>query len=213
MDTNWAAEHLQVIRTLMERATIYRRALAPMMFWAGTMGLIASILGCFLKIDAPRSFIGYWLAVAAITVVGTFLLVRREAFKEGDRFWSPPTRRVTEALLPPLMAGLIISGVLFFGVDGAEPKMARMIGMFWLPLGWIVLYGCAMHAAGFFMPRGIKLFGWLLILGGCVFFVAGIPDRVSRETYAHGLMGLFFGIMHLGYGMYLYFTEKRNNAT
>ena len=31
MEPNWAAEHLQVIRTLMERSALYRRALAPIM--------------------------------------------------------------------------------------------------------------------------------------------------------------------------------------
>ncbi|MDB6016752.1 MAG: hypothetical protein JWR19_1241, partial [Pedosphaera sp.] len=31
MKSDWAAEHLQTIRTLMERSAIYRRALAPVM--------------------------------------------------------------------------------------------------------------------------------------------------------------------------------------
>jgi len=25
---------------------------------------------------------------------------------------------------------------------------------------------------------------------------------------AHGIMGVFFGVLHLGYGIYLFFTEK-----
>ena len=29
MESGWATDHLQVIRTLMERAALYRRALAP----------------------------------------------------------------------------------------------------------------------------------------------------------------------------------------
>ena len=39
MESNWAAEHLQTIRTLMERSAIYRRALAPIMLFAGLTGL------------------------------------------------------------------------------------------------------------------------------------------------------------------------------
>ena len=42
--TDWAAENLQVIRTLMERSSIYRRALAPLMVVAGLGGLIMSYL-------------------------------------------------------------------------------------------------------------------------------------------------------------------------
>jgi hypothetical protein len=83
--------------------------------------------------------------------------------------------------------------------------------MFLLPLSWIVLYGCAIHAAGFFMPRGIRLLGWAFILGGCGLLALGIPD-LPRAHYAHGVMGFFFGALHLAYGTYLFSTEKRKNA-
>ena len=91
-----------------------------------------------------------------------------------------------------------------------QRDLAQVIGLAWLPLGWIVLYGCAIHAAGFFMPRGIKLFGWAFIAGGCALFALGLPN-VPLPLYAHGVMGLFFGLLHLAYGIYLYFTEKRKN--
>ena len=39
MQTDWAGENLQVIRTLMERASLYRRALAPIMLTLGALGL------------------------------------------------------------------------------------------------------------------------------------------------------------------------------
>src|SRR5438132_963526 len=119
MDTNWAAEHLQVIRTLMERSAVYRRALAPVMILNGVLGTA----------------------------------------------------------------------------------------------GWIILYGCGFHAAGFFMPRGMKVFGWALILGGCALLAIGIPDRYHRLEHSHAIMGFFFGLLHLAYGTYLYFTEKRRNET
>jgi hypothetical protein len=41
----------------------------------------------------------------------------------------------------------------------------------------------------------------------------GIPDWVGRLEYAHGIMGVFFGALHLAYGVYLYFTEQRRNET
>jgi len=63
------------------------------------------------------------------------------------------------------------------------------------------------------MPRGIKLFGWVFILGGCGLFALGTPDlpNLPRALYAHGVMGLFFGALHLAYGTYLFCTEKRKN--
>lgn len=75
----------------------------------------------------------------------------------------------------------------------------------------MILYGCAIHAAGFFMQRGIKLFGWGFIVCGCcvsVALAAGSP--VASSTAAHLVMGAFFGGMHLAYGAYLYFTERKN---
>ena len=44
METNWAAEHLQVIRTLMERSALYRRALAPVMLVSGVLGTGAAVV-------------------------------------------------------------------------------------------------------------------------------------------------------------------------
>ena len=216
MESDWAAEHLQIIRTLMERTAIYRRALAPMMLLTGMIGLAAAGLGLGLRIQSPGPFIIYWMVVSLAALGGSFLLVRRQALRDAEVFWSPPTRRVTQAMLPALVAGLIAGIAVLLHIapghtgEAAEPKIANVVGMLWLPCGWIVLYGCAIHAAGFFMPRGMKLLGWLFILGGCGMFALGIPD-LPRHIYAHGIMGFFFGALHLAYGIYLYFTEKRKN--
>jgi hypothetical protein len=207
MESNWATEHLQAIRTLMERAAIYRRALAPVMLLAGVVGLVAAVGGWYFQIDSPRAFVGYWIGVSLIPLAGAVFLVRRQALQHGERFWSPPMRRVTLALLPPVVAGFSGSVILLIHLRGLDASTADVLGLLWLPLGWIVLYGCALHAAGFFMPRGMKLFGWLFVLGGCGLFALGIPD-LPRATYIHGVMGLFFGALHLAYGVYLYFTEK-----
>jgi hypothetical protein len=212
MESNWAAEHLQVIRTLMERSAVYRRALAPIMSFNGGLGLAAAALGWCLGIGSPQAFILFWAGVAAVALAGSFLLVRRQALKDAEPFWSPPTRRVTQAMLPALTAGFIISLAAVLRLPSAPPEFGPALGLFWLPLSWVVLYGCAFHAAGFFMPRGMRLFGWIFILGGCGLLALGTPDWAERQTYAHGLMGSFFGLLHLAYGIYLYFTEQRKNA-
>jgi hypothetical protein len=212
MESNWAADHLQVIRTLMERSALYRRALAPIMIYTGALGLAAAVAGWALKIGTPRSFILYWAVIAVLALAGSFLLVRRQALRESEAFWSPPTRRVTQAFLPPLAAGSILGLLAFKHAETAPNQLGPAVAMLWLPLIWVVLYGCAIHAAGFFMPRGMKIFGWALILGGCVLLAVGIPDQVERLAYGHGIMGCFFGAMHLAYGVYLYFTEQGKNA-
>ena len=202
MDTNWAAENLQVIRTLMERSTLYRRALAPVMLVSGVIGLVASVVPCFVAIDTNRSFALFWLAVSVITLVSGLLLVRRQALKEKEPFWSVPTRRVTQALLPAFFVGLLAG---FFNILNENTWHANLLAQL-----WVIVYGCALHAAGFFMPRGIRLFGWMFVLGGCAVTFATQSQSALRTTEAaHYVMGAFFGLLQLAYGIYLYFSEKR----
>jgi hypothetical protein len=197
----------------MERSALYRRALAPIMIFNGVVGFTAAALGWGLKIGSPRGFILFWTGFSVVALAGSFLLVRRQALKESEPFWSPPTRRVTQALLPPLVAGLMLGILAWVRAGSAPGNLSGFAGvvLVWLPLLWVVLYGCAFHAAGFFMPRGMKIFGWAFVVGGCGLFAVGIPGWASPINYAHGIMGLFFGGLHLAYGVYLYFTEQRRN--
>ena len=206
MDSNWAAEHLQTIRTLMERSAVYRRALAPIMLFVGVLGVAAAATGLLFHIDSVRSFCGLWLGTAVVAVAGAFLIARQQALKDKESFWSPPTRRVGQALLPPLVAGLCVGFLPFFILEGMEGTSSLSA------LVWILFYGCALHAAGFFMPRGIKLFGWLFIASSCGLFYAMVLNWVDVDFEAHWLMGFFFGILHLAYGAYLYLTERGKNA-
>ncbi|HXG46700.1 MAG TPA: hypothetical protein VNO52_03675 [Methylomirabilota bacterium] len=195
----------------MERAALYRRALAPIMIAVGCIGLAAAILGWTLAIAAPRAFILYWLGVAAIACAVAFLLVRRQAIRAGEPVWSPPARRVVQAATPPLAAGGLL-GLAFLAIPADTAITASgspAVGLVWLPPSWIVLYGCAMHAAGFFMPRGMRPFGWLLICGGCTVFTLKIADAADPR-FAHATMGAFFGVVHQAYGFYLYLTEKKD---
>jgi len=213
METNWATEHLQVIRTLMERSAVYRRALAPIMSFTGVVGLLGAFAGLLLKIESARAFAVYWPLLSLAAISGTLLLVRRQALKESEPFWSPPTRRVLQAFLPPLTGGFILTVVFLLQPGGQENSVQRAGSIPWLPGLWILLYGCALHAAGFFMPRGMKMFGWAFVLGGCALLAIGTPEwERPTHLYAHAIMGAFFGAFHLAYGIYLYFTEQRKTA-
>src|SRR5580658_349388 len=84
MQTDWAAENLKVIRTLMERNAVYRRALAPLMGAVGLTGLAASVVGALLQGRTPRAFAAFWLVVALICIAEAFCLIRRQALKESE---------------------------------------------------------------------------------------------------------------------------------
>jgi hypothetical protein len=203
METNWAEENLQTIRTLMERSAIYRRALAPIMLFTGTLGVASATIGFLCHLDSMRAFGALWLGTAVLVVAGAFLISRRQAFKDRESFWSPPTRRVGQALLPPLLAGMCL-GFVFVFVGLANPVILTFI--------WLLFYGCALHAAGFFMPRGMKWFGWIYVGLACATLCFLAVDQPKVEISAHWFMGLFFGGLHLAYGAYLYLTEQGKNA-
>jgi uncharacterized membrane protein YfcA len=203
METNWAEENLQTIRTLMERSAIYRRALAPIMLFTGTLGVASAAIGLLCHLDSMRRFGALWLGTAVLVVAGVFLIARRQAFKDRESFWSPPTRRVAHALLPPLLAGMCLGFVfVFFGL--ANSVILTFI--------WLLFYGCALHAAGFFMPRGMKWFGWIYVGLACTTLCILAVEQPKVEISAHWFMGFFFGVLHLAYGAYLYLSEKRKNA-
>ncbi len=200
MQTDWASENLQVIRTLMERGAVYRHTLAPVMGAIGLTGLAAALVALVTAINTGGAFAGYWMAVGVVCLAEALWLVRRQALKDAEPFWSPPTRRVAQALLPAFFCGMA-AGLAFLCMNPG--------GAWLLPPIWMALYGCALHSAGFFMPRGIKLFGWGFIVAGCSWiFVA--PFSLPGASVA---MGVFFGGAHAAYGLYLYFTEKRGKAS
>ena len=205
METNWASDHLQVIRTLMERSALYRRALAPIMIVSGLIGLLAAAVPCLVKIESNRQFGIFWMSVSLLAVAAAFLLARRQALKEAEPFWSPPTRRVAQALLPAFVAGLVAGG---FHIGQDQSSTAWVLAP-----AWILIYGCALHAAGFFMPRGIRWFGWLFVLAGSGLFFAAQSWSVLRTVEAaHFEMGALFGGLQLVFGIYLLFSEKRRRT-
>ena len=204
MNPNWAEENLQTIRTLMERSALYRRALAPIMLLAGVLGVVAAAIGILLHVNTFNGFLILWFATATLAIVGAFLIARQQALKDKEPFWSPPTRRVTHALLPPLLSGM------FWGVFPAFLQVPFEM-TFLVALIWISFYGLALHAAGFFIARGVRWFGWIFVglaMAIAIFLLIAKPENLN----AHWLMGLFFGVLQLAYGAYLYLTEKGKNA-
>jgi len=203
METNWAEEHLHTIRTLMERSAVYRRALAPIMLFAGSLGIIGAAIGVCFDLGTMRQFATMWLAIAILTAGGVVLIARRQAFKESEPFWSPPTRRIMQALAPPFTVGLVLGVVV--ALDDAHDLFYALIVL------WAFFYGCAVHSAGFFISRGMRLFGWIYI--GCA--VAVVVCHHFSDGFLmnpHYLMGFFFGVLHLACGAYLFLTEKGKNA-
>jgi len=214
MNPNWAEDNLQTIRTLMERSAVYRRALAPIMIYVGAVGIAGGFAGWICQVGSLRGFLWLWCSLATISLIGAFLLVRRQALKDTEPFWSPPTRRIAQALAPAFLVGLLLAVVVLVGCYHNEPDEGDdIIISNTLIIFWTCLYGLAINSAGFFMQRGVRWLGWIFVIVSmgylsCVILTGGRSIRLSP----HLLMAGIFGGLHLAYGIYLYFTEKRTPA-
>lgn len=184
MNSHQLEENLLVIRTLMERSAIYQRALKPVLYMAGAGGLAIAGVGMAGKVQDRGGFVTLWLSGCFIILAAAVWLTRRQAVRDREPFWSGPTRRVAEAVALPLAAGALLTMAL---LPVEAMTVQRFVAL------WAALYGCALHAAGFFAPPALKRLGMVFLLsGGCVF---GCPWLANVS--GHVLMAVIFGGWHL----------------
>ncbi len=209
MQSDWASDNLQVIRTLMERAALYRRALAPLMLCIGGLGLAGGFVGVLFKLEKPLQFFSLWMTVAVVALASAFLVARRQAWQASEVFWTAPARRVARGVLMPLLAGLMLTlGPMRFWHSNT------MLVTWVLPI-WMLCYACALHAAGAFMPRGIRLLAWCFVAFAAI-LTGYLTIRGLQEISvfaAHVIMGTVFGAVQLIHGLYLKFTGKSGDAS
>ncbi len=215
MESNWAEENLLVIRTIMERAALYRRTLAPVMLATGLIGLTAGGIGLLTPVQTPLAFLALWLITAMLAVGVSLLIVRRQAITAKEPFSTPASRRVIGAMHAPLCSGacLTLPVIAYWGTHRDVPADGLLTALLCV---WMGFYGNGLNAAGQYSSRGVRLLGWGFIGAGpliAILFVGGflVPELGSRVlwTNPHAIMGATFGGFHLVAAGYLYLTESR----
>ena len=58
----------------------------------------------------------------------------------------------------------------------------------------------------------MKWFGWMLVGAACGLLCLVAVIEPKFEISAHVIMGFFFGLLHVAYGIYLYLTQEGKNA-
>ncbi|MEO8505540.1 MAG: hypothetical protein ABI609_16720, partial [Acidobacteriota bacterium] len=132
----------------------------------------------------PRGWLAVWALAAVLGfAVGVATLVRK-ATRHGVALTRQPARGFTFALLPPLLAGALLSGAwVEAGNYGA------------LPGTWLLLYGTAVITAGAYSVRVLPLFGGALVaLGALALFIPTLGDLG---------MALGFGVLQIASGVYV----------
>ena len=205
MKTESAEQNLELIRTLMERSAIYRRALAPMMLWTGGLALVAAFVGWGWRgmesHMGDRQFIGFWVVACAVALAGAMFLARRQAMRDREPFWSPPLRRVAQSVVPVGLVAAVWTAHVFQGAEAGLTDLPDKCVVV-----WSVLYGVALHAAGMFAPRTLRRAGWCFIGMGVFIGLFGGEINCSPNLW----MGWVFGLLHLAGAGYLFATEKKH---
>ena len=146
-----AEEDLRVIRSLMERATVYRAISAPAALVAGLLSILAAGALYRRPVDG-RVFAAVWLVVLVFAVVTNALFIWREARSDGRPFLSSAMRLALRAIAPNLLIPAAMT-VWFFttGYKGAAEQELVVV--------WIAFYGLALLSTGLFAPRRSSAWG------------------------------------------------------
>jgi hypothetical protein len=191
MDARQAAQTLEVIRTLMERATQYQLLTARAGLVAGSLASLGALAFTVLDPANPWHFGAVWGVVfagsLAATVLGTVLRSR----ESGEPVWSRQARTVIAALAPSLFAALVLT--VFFFQQGLHE---------WLPGVWMLCYGQGALATAAYAPPPIRGLGLVVLFLGPVALALGPAWGVL-------LMGLGFGAGHIVLGVVLLARERR----
>jgi hypothetical protein len=207
MKRSEAEEHLRVIRSLMEKATVYRAVSAPA---ALTGGLLSAAVGAVLLLTQPRgpaglwTFLGGWLAVLLVTFFANVYFLTHGAGRTGGGFLSPGMRMALQALLPSQVVALVLTTFAAWGVMIHAWPDAHLA----LPSAWCVLYGLGLLATAHFAPTSLIVLGWSFLAAGLLAVVgqslggwtAGLGG-VAPEQVANGIMTLTFGLFHIVYAI------------
>ncbi|HSI11266.1 MAG TPA: hypothetical protein VK961_04450 [Chthoniobacter sp.] len=183
-----AEEHLRVIRSLMEKATIYRAVSAPTALAGGIAGVIvgtAPVQGFFNQHFPGTSFQIRWLLALFVTLAINGLLILREAQRRGDPVVSPGMRTAFRALLPPVLCG----GVFFALLPGT-----------YVPAFLAIFYGLGLLATAHFAPKSIAWLGWSFLVAGLVTFIFSLlTNRLPGGLTPDLTMLATFGGFHFIY--------------
>jgi hypothetical protein len=196
MDARQAARNLELIRTLMERTTQYQLLTARAGLAAGSLAGVGALAFTVFDQANPWHFGGIWAAVFVGSVLATTVGTVLRSRERGERVWSRQSRAVLLALTPALFAALVLS-VFFFAQGGGE--------YLWLPGVWMLCYGQGALATAAYAPSPIRWLGVTVLLLGALTLWLG-------PAWAVTMMGLVFGLGHIGLGAALLVAERRQGA-
>ena len=193
MDKAQAGQTLELIRSLMERTCQYQLLTARAGLAAGCLAGVGALLFNPWLLDErhPGHFAAIWTMVFVGALLATCVGSLMRGRELGEKVWSRQARAVLLALAPSLAAALVLS--VFFFAHGLH---------LWLPGVWMLCYGQGALATAAYAPASIR---WL----GCTTLLLGALTLWLGPAWATLMMGLVFGLGHIGLGVVLLMAERR----
>ncbi|MCF7734669.1 MAG: hypothetical protein K9N23_23500 [Akkermansiaceae bacterium] len=198
-----AAEQLRMIRSMMERATIFRALSGETALMGGAAALAAAWLSDG-KVGWPWA--NCWLIGLGLVVLFNLFQILRASSAHGRVFWSCGLRTAIRGVAPSIITGGFL-GLLFVRTgNAANTQAAAAI--------WILHYGIALLAIREFAPRSMVWLGWAFATFGLYCLaeltrVNSMPGLLTTHTSASQLMAIAFGGFHLIYGGLIVTTKER----
>ena len=194
-----AEEHLRVIRSMMERAPVYRAIAGPTTLVGGLLSIVLSTWILLANparlrlVGAARFFILLWLVVLVATLATNVFFIWQKSKREGGGLVTPGLRLAIRSSLPiVLIAGILT--YLFWRADETAEALPLLVVI------WIICDGLALLATSGFAPLSLILLGWIFLATGAVFLIWMGPVFSEEPTSGVAMAtGLTFGFYHLFY--------------
>jgi hypothetical protein len=179
-----AMDNLRFIRETMERAGSFTAISGWGQVVIGVTGFLAAWLAS-MQPATTETWLATWAAAAVVSVLVGVLTTAMKARAARMPLLSGPGRKFTLSLAPPLVAGAVLTGVLYrAGLAGALPGM------------WLLLYGVGIVTAGAFSVSVVPVMGLcFMLLGGAAAF--------SPAAWGDAWMAAGFGGLHVFFGLWI----------
>ena len=191
MDQERAEQNLEIIRTLMERATRYEYLSARAGLQVGGIAVAGSLSFLWLDAGSPFVFGTVWTCVFALALSVMVREQVREVQAAGVPLWTRPAREIVRALMPAATMAAALSAHAFTHGRHLE-----------LPGIWMLCYGCGALATSTYAPPVVFQMGVAFMLSGALTLWLG-------PAWSTTMMGVVFGAGHLALGAGLLASRRR----
>lgn len=198
-----AAAQLRLIRSMMERATIFRALSGETALMGGAAALAAA---WFSDGKVGWAWANCWLVGLGLVVVFNIFQILRASTFHRRVFWSTGLRTALRGVTPSIVTGGFLGLLFVRNGDSPATMIAASI--------WILHYGIALLAIREFAPRSMVWLGWAFAVFGLYCLaeltrVNQLPCYLTPRISASQLMAIAFGGFHLVYGGLIVTTRER----